>query len=188
MYLSNTIHRKLTNQALDKCKPLASSIPNLWCVSSVDSVKKATQLNAGRALLEPKPASLLNVHVQVNTSGEESKSGCQPGLETLEVCRHIKENCEHLKLLGLMTIGSIARSKATTPETENEDFLTLRSERDAVSKELGIKLELGMGMSDDFEGAILQGSDEVRVGSTIFGERPAKADFKVQGEVGGKKP
>jgi PLP dependent protein len=87
-----------------------------------------------------------------------------------------------------MTIGAIARSKATTSETENEDFLALRSERDAVSKELGIELELSMGMSGDFEGAILQGSDEVRIGSTIFGERPAKADFKVRGEGGEEKP
>ncbi len=82
-----------------------------------------------------------------------------------------------------MTIGAIARSKATTPETENEDFLALKSERDAISKELGIELELSMGMSDDFEGAILQGSDEVRLGSTLFGKRPAKADFKVKDEA-----
>lgn len=83
-----------------------------------------------------------------------------------------------------MTIGDIARSKATTPETKNEDFLTLQNERETVSKELGIELETSMGMSDDFEGAILQGSDEVRVGSTIFGERPVKADFKVKDETG----
>jgi len=82
-----------------------------------------------------------------------------------------------------MTIGAIARSKATTPENENEDFSTLEKVRDEVSKELGIEIELSMGMSDDFEGAILQGSDEVRVGSTIFGERPAKTDFKVKGEA-----
>jgi uncharacterized pyridoxal phosphate-containing UPF0001 family protein len=80
-----------------------------------------------------------------------------------------------------MTIGAIARSKATTPETENEDFVTLRDERDVVAKELGIELELSMGMSDDFEGAIHQGSNEVRIGSTIFGERPAKAELKVKG-------
>jgi uncharacterized pyridoxal phosphate-containing UPF0001 family protein len=79
-----------------------------------------------------------------------------------------------------MTIGAIARSKATTAETENEDFETLRRERDVVSEALGVThLELSMGMSDDFEAAISQGSDEVRVGSTLFGERPAKADFKV---------
>ena len=83
-----------------------------------------------------------------------------------------------------MTIGAIARSKATTPETENDDFVALRNERDAVAKELGIELELSMGMSEDFEGAIYQGSDEVRVGSTIFGERPAKADFNVKVQAG----
>jgi pyridoxal phosphate enzyme (YggS family) len=173
----------VTDILTDKCKPLALSVPNLWCVSSVDSVKKASQLDAGRASLSPKPDSPLYIHVQVNTSGEESKSGCQPGEETLEVCRHIKENCRNLKLLGLMTIGAIARSKATTPETENEDFVALRSERDAVARELGMELELSMGMSDDFEGAILQGSGEVRIGSTIFGERPARADFKVKGDA-----
>ena len=89
-----------------------------------------------------------------------------------------------------MTIGAIARSQATTPETENEDFECLRDTRDKMAKELGIapeELELSMGMSEDFEGAIAQGSDEVRVGSTIFGERPAKKDAKVLEDVEGKK-
>jgi pyridoxal phosphate enzyme (YggS family) len=150
-------------------------------VSSVDSVKKASQLDAGRASLSPPSSTPLNVHVQINTSGEESKSGCQPGQESLELCRHIVEKCPNLKLLGLMTIGAIARSKATTPETENEDFIALRNERDTIQKELGVELELSMGMSDDYEGAILQGSEEVRIGSTIFGERPARTDFKITG-------
>lgn len=82
-----------------------------------------------------------------------------------------------------MTIGAIARSKATTPENENEDFVALREQRDLVRGELGLeegRLELSMGMSEDFEGAIALGSAEVRVGSTIFGERPAKADAKVR--------
>ena len=80
-----------------------------------------------------------------------------------------------------MTIGAIARSKATTAETENEDFVTLKEQRDLVAKELGLdrELELSMGMSEDFEGAIAMGSGEVRVGSTIFGTRPAKADAKI---------
>ena len=76
-----------------------------------------------------------------------------------------------------MTIGAIARSKATGEGAENEDFKTLKSERDRVEKELGLeegKLELSMGMSDDFEGAIGMGSGEVRIGSTIFGTRPPK--------------
>jgi PLP dependent protein len=146
--------------------------------------------------------------VQVNTSGEESKSGCEPGHETVALCRLIASNgenkaaanggdgkpaktdntdtdsCPHLNLLGLMTIGAIARSKATTAASgdENEDFVALRGQRALVAKELGVKeeeLELSMGMSDDFEGAIVAGSSEVRVGSTIFGERPAKAEAKI---------
>jgi len=55
-----------------------------------------------------------------------------------------------------------------------------------VAAELGLpreELELGMGMSSDFEAAVRQGSDEVRVGTGIFGERPAKADAKVKEDV-----
>lgn len=82
-----------------------------------------------------------------------------------------------------MTIGAIARSKATTAENKNEDFVTLKEQRDLVAKELGQdpeSLELSMGMSEDFEGAIVEGSGEVRVGSTIFGERPVRADAKIR--------
>jgi uncharacterized pyridoxal phosphate-containing UPF0001 family protein len=89
-----------------------------------------------------------------------------------------------------MTIGAIARSKATGEGEENEDFVALREERDRLEKELelgGRKLELSMGMSEDFEGAIQMGSDEVRVGSTIFGTRPPKEEFKVQRAVEGEK-
>lgn len=161
------------------CKTLAK-IPNLFCVSSVDTSKKATLLNSTRSSASLSP---LSVHVQVNTSGEEEKSGCSPGDETVALCREIIDNCPSLHLLGLMTIGAIARSKATTPETENEDFLKLKEQRDLVQKELGLedgRLELSMGMSEDFEGAIRLGSGEVRVGSTIFGQRPAKADAKIK--------
>lgn len=170
------------------CKSLAK-IPNLFCVSSVDTAKKATLLNNARKNFlasqddSSSSASKLGVHVQVNTSGEENKSGCAPGAETVALCREITTKCESLELLGLMTIGAIARSKATTPENENEDFITLREQRDLVAKELGVSeesLELSMGMSEDFEGAIALGSGEVRVGSTIFGQRPDKADAKIQ--------
>jgi len=180
----------------NKAKNLAAHIPNLFCVSSVDSEKKADLLDKGRqALLESEGSDVaeswykgrrLDVKVQVNTSGEESKSGVQPGAETTALCRFVLEKCPALHLSGLMTIGAIARSQATTPENENEDFVTLFEERDRVAKELGLKaedLELSMGMSSDFEGAIRQGSSEVRIGSTIFGERPAKKDAKVKDEV-----
>lgn len=165
------------------CKTLGK-IPNLFCVSSVDTLKKAQLLNTARSNAIQADASLpkLSVHVQVNTSGEEAKSGCPPGEDTVALCQAIIETCPKLHLLGLMTIGAIARSKATTAETENEDFVALRNQRDIVTKELGLeegRLELSMGMSEDFEGAITMGSGEVRVGSTIFGERPLKADAKI---------
>lgn len=168
----------------NKCKQLAEQIPNLWCVSSVDSEKKANELEKGRrALLEKDcDAQKLRVMVQVNTSGEEAKSGVEPA-DAVTLCRHIIEKCPHLELLGLMTIGAIARSKETTPENENEDFVCLRDTRDKVAEDLGwdkSKLELSMGMSADFEGAIKMGSDEVRVGSDIFGERPQKKDAVVK--------
>ena len=163
-------------------------------MESVDTIKKAEQLEKGRRGLAEKEGAdkddairhrfMLRVMVQVNTSGEESKSGAEPGEEVVKLCRHIRDECPHLKLQGLMTIGAIARSKATKEGQENEDFIKLREVRDEVVKELGLeKLELSMGMSEDFESAIRCGSDEVRVGSTIFGERPPKKDAKVKEDV-----
>lgn len=173
----------------NKCKPLASQVPNLVCVSSVDTAKKATELEKGRRDLaekdkeEKEKKEKLRVLVQVNTSGEESKSGVQPQNAT-ELCKHILEQCPHLHLGGLMTIGAIARSQesSSSPESVNEDFITLRETRDGVAKDLGLdvtELQLSMGMSQDFEAAISAGSDEVRIGTTIFGERPAKKDARI---------
>jgi pyridoxal phosphate enzyme (YggS family) len=179
----------------NKCRPLAESIPNLFSVSSVDTVKKADALEKGRAKLvqereEEVKGRKLRVLVQINTSGEAEKSGVEPGAPAVELCTHILHSCPHLSLGGLMTIGAIARSKATTAETENEDFDTLRKCRDQVAEKLGMekeKLELSMGMSSDFEAAIRQGSTEVRVGTTIFGERPARGDAKVKEDTSEEK-
>lgn len=189
----------------NKAQTLAREVRGLWAVESVDTVKKANLLDKGRGERLASSTSKdheeegagggggsggtdedgqLNVFVQVNTSGEESKSGVEPkSPELLELCRHIRDTCRHLRLRGLMTIGAIARSQATTAETENEDFQCLKDTRDWVARELGLgegqQLELSMGMSEDFEAAIRMGSDEVRVGSTIFGERPPKAEARV---------
>lgn len=173
----------------NKCQQLARDVPNLWAVESVDSEKKLKLLNQGRgqrdisAEGDLSAEEKLRVFVQVNTSGEVSKSGVEPMSDELKsLCVYARDKCENLHLQGLMTIGAIARSKATTAETENEDFRSLRENRKWVADELAIgesELELSMGMSEDFEGAIAQGSDEVRVGSTIFGERPPKSEAKI---------
>lgn len=167
----------------------------LWAVESVDTEKKASLLDKGRGERTPSPEEIeaqrssgesddrLRIFVQVNTSGEENKAGVEPSAATA-LARFIRENCPRLKLQGVMTIGAIARSKATTAENENEDFVCLRETRDRIVAELGLEgeeaeLELSMGMSSDFEGAIKLGSDQVRVGTTIFGERPLKPEAKV---------
>ena len=200
----------------NKCAQLAREVSSLWCVASVDSEKKATLLNKGRGernerlrdkygedwhsqIEKEGMEERLRVFIQVNTSGEESKSGLGPLSTTsspspessnlVSLARYISSaDCPNLHLQGLMTIGALARSKASTPETENEDFTTLRSTRDKLAEELGMsnkdELELSMGMSEDFEAAIRAGSNEVRVGSTIFGERPAKKDAKVVEDAG----
>ncbi|KAK1067811.1 hypothetical protein LTR74_006087 [Friedmanniomyces endolithicus] len=175
----------------NKCKPLAEQVANLYCVSGVDTVKKADALEKGRGALaarlgEGEEGGRLRVLVQVNTSGEEEKSGVQPG-GAVGLCRHVREKCPHLVLGGLMTIGALARSReaASGGEGVNEDFVVLRETRDRVAEELGVEkgeLELSMGMSSDFESAIGMGSDEVRVGTTIFGERPARKDAKIKDE------
>lgn len=84
-----------------------------------------------------------------------------------------------------MTIGAIARSKDA--ENPNEDFLALKKIRDEIWQPLGRSsaedLELSMGMSEDFEQAIELGATTVRVGSTIFGLRPKKADAAAKHSV-----
>ena len=159
-------------------------------MESVDTAKKADQLEKGRAALCEKEAQYagtpLRVFVQVNTSGEEEKSGVEPGEEVAGLCRHVRERCPHLKLQGLMTIGAIARSREVKEGVENEDFVRLGEVRDTVAQELGLgqqDLELSMGMSEDFESAIRCGSNEVRVGSTIFGERPPKKDAQIKENI-----
>ncbi|KAL8731981.1 MAG: hypothetical protein Q9181_004118 [Wetmoreana brouardii] len=175
----------------NKCKPMAEEIGNLWAVESVDNTKKAAGLNKGRAALverigkEGEGLEKLNVFVQVNTSGEESKSGVEPQ-DAAELCRYIRDECPRLNLKGLMTIGAIARSQGAEEGKENEDFLTLKKVRDEVSREMGMQegdLELSMGMSGDFTSAIRCGSDEVRIGSTVFGERPSKQDAKIKEDI-----
>ncbi|KYG43212.1 hypothetical protein M433DRAFT_72191 [Acidomyces richmondensis BFW] len=171
----------------NKCRPLAEQVPNLFCVGSVDAAKKADALEKGRAVVAAGMAQKnqkLRVLVQVNTSGEEGKSGVPPS-EAAALCRHIVEKCPHLRLGGLMTIGALARSRAVQQaegeEMDNEDFVVLKETRERVVRELdGLvgegDLELSMGMSADFEAAVRQGSDEVRVGTKVFGERPAKGE------------
>ncbi|CAK9193769.1 unnamed protein product [Sphagnum troendelagicum] len=148
----------------NKAKVLVSGVPNLYMVEGVDSLKVANHLDRAVSGVGRQP---LRVLVQVNTSGEESKSGVEPS-ECVHLAKHVKQDCPNLLFSGLMTIGM--RDYTSTPE----NFRTLANCQKEVCKELDIpehECELSMGMSGDFELAIEMGSTNVRVGSTIFGAR-----------------
>jgi PLP dependent protein len=171
------------------------AIPNLYAVQTITSAKAASGLN--KHLSADRPP--LNVLLQVNTSGEDNKSGVPPltspstvddaHAELTQLARFIVAECPRLHLQGLMTIGSLAESLAAG-EKPNEDFARLVATRDRLQAALvdafaqddkaggrwGIdgRLLLSMGMSSDFEAALTAGSDVVRVGTGIFGSRPKK--------------
>eukprot|EP00241_Pyramimonas_parkeae_P011121 CAMPEP_0114238772 /NCGR_PEP_ID=MMETSP0058-20121206/8099_1 /TAXON_ID=36894 /ORGANISM="Pyramimonas parkeae, CCMP726" /LENGTH=236 /DNA_ID=CAMNT_0001350897 /DNA_START=119 /DNA_END=829 /DNA_ORIENTATION=+ len=150
----------------NKAKQLINSVPNLHMLETIDTVKLANMLD--KAVEGAGWERQLNVLVQVNTSGEESKFGVCPGEEVLSLCRHVHAECAHLRFNGLMTIGMPDYT------SRPENFECLAKCRAEVAADLGLEveeLELSMGMSGDFENAIEMGSTNIRVGSTIFGAR-----------------
>ncbi|XP_009951634.1 PREDICTED: proline synthase co-transcribed bacterial homolog protein [Leptosomus discolor] len=149
-------------------------------LETVDSVKLADRVNS--SWQKKGSSQKLKVMVQVNTSGEDSKHGLPPG-DTAAAVEHVISKCPSLEFVGLMTIGSIGHDLSKGP---NPDFQMLLSLRQEVCEKLNLpleKVELSMGMSTDFQHAIEVGSTNVRIGSTIFGER----DYSNKA-VGGKAP
>ncbi|XP_066570283.1 pyridoxal phosphate homeostasis protein [Amia ocellicauda] len=148
------------------------AVPNLFMVETVDSVNLADKVNAAWQKVRPTSTSgqKLKVMVQINTSGEDSKHGLPPG-DTVTTVQHIMASCPALEFMGLMTIGRYGYDLSQGP---NPDFQMLLSQRREVCTSLQVgpeTVELSMGMSNDFEHAIEVGSTNVRVGSTIFGDR-----------------
>lgn len=89
----------------NKAKALCAAVPGLTAVETVDSAKLATLLNAAWApQAAAQAARRLDVYVQVNTSGEETKHGVEP-TDATALARHVTETCPHLRFSGLMTIG-----------------------------------------------------------------------------------
>ncbi|KAL7533388.1 hypothetical protein ACHAWF_004475 [Thalassiosira exigua] len=153
----------------NKAAPLVKTVglDKLACIETVSTLKLAGKLNrAVEALNEgSEEKKKLGIYIQVNTSGEESKSGVSPGGDVIDLVKQISEECPWLSVDGLMTIGAPG---------DNTCFDTLVQCRDELATALGRDpngLDLSMGMSGDFEVAIARGATSIRVGSTIFGER-----------------
>lgn len=152
-----------------------AAIPNLYMVETVDSSKLATALDAAyqKSTDSVTPqCQRLKIMVQVNTSHEPNKHGCEPN-EVVSIVSHVLETCKHLEFVGLMTIG-VFDYVPSHPGEINPDFQCLVECKKSVCESLQLdsdNVELSMGMSSDFEHAIAVGSTNVRVGSIIFGAR-----------------
>jgi len=135
-------------------------------VQSLDSARLAEELSR-HAERSGRPIPCL---IEVNTSGEATKTGVPP-----EEARSLLLACSRLPALrphGLMTIGPLGGG----PEGARTAFRALRSIRDSAAADglLPGGADLSMGMSDDFEIGIEEGATIVRVGTAIFGPRPAR--------------
>jgi pyridoxal phosphate enzyme (YggS family) len=142
----------------NKTRPVAE---NFAWVHGISRLKLAERLSAQRPAHMPP----LQVCVQVNVSGEVSKSGCAME-EAPALCRAVAA-LPNLTLRGLMAIPEPAQDTASAVRRFNQ----LRDLRDRLNAD-GMALDtLSMGMSDDLEAAIMAGATIVRVGTAIFGER-----------------
>ena len=146
----------------NKTRPVANAFD--W-VHGIDRLKIAERLSAQRDVHLPP----LNVCIQVNVSGEDSKSGVAPG-EAVALAQAVAA-LPRLLLRGLMCIPEPTTDEAVL----RARFAVLRG----LCEELrgaGLALDtLSMGMSHDLEPAIAEGASIVRVGTAIFGERPRPA-------------
>lgn len=135
-------------------------------IQSVDSLALAQELNEHAR----KRAKNLPILLEVNIAGEATKFGYSP----VDLTRELEQlnELDHLEIYGLMAIPP------WTPEPEHSRprFRALADLRKQCEDILQAPLTtLSMGMSDDFEIAIEEGSTLIRVGTAIFGERPKKA-------------
>ncbi len=133
-------------------------------IQSVDSLRLAQEIQRHAEVSR----QTVRVFIEVNTSGEATKFGIEPKLAP-ELAKRIVE-LQNLRLSGLMTIGALTAQTGIIRSC----FQKLHELRDEIRETNVLDtdfLELSMGMTDDFEIAIEEGSTMVRIGRAIFGER-----------------
>ncbi|MBI2793922.1 MAG: YggS family pyridoxal phosphate-dependent enzyme [Ignavibacteria bacterium] len=148
----------------DACLATADPLSVATCIQSVDRIPLAEEIAKHCLSLNQH----IDVMVEVNTSGEESKFGCKP--EEVDAILESVQAKTRLHVRGFMTIGALSTDEATVRKC----FSTLRSIRDSAIQRGMIPstaFELSMGMSHDLDWAIAEGSTMIRVGSAIFGSR-----------------
>lgn len=134
------------------------------CIQSVDRISLAEKLQLQLESLNQE----LDIYIQINTSGEASKSGVAPE-QALKLMEQIA-SLSRLKVKGLMTIGLFSDEEVPV----RKSYALLRTFKEMGQQE-GLlpqaPLTLSMGMSGDLNWAIQEGSTMVRVGSAVFGQR-----------------
>jgi pyridoxal phosphate enzyme (YggS family) len=137
-------------------------------IARAHRVHSVGSLSHARALARkaPLPGKALPILLQVNLDDEEQKGGFSKQHLGPAISELAEEG--HLAIKGIMAIPPLSRSE----EDPGAFFSSIRRLRDECSRDTGVRLsELSMGMSRDFEAAILEGATWIRVGTAIFGER-----------------
>lgn len=140
-------------------------------IHSVDSLSLAQEINKRAEAID----KTQNILIQVNVSGEESKSGVAPE-DAVELVREIAK-LKNIKICGLMTISVFGYTYEANKRVF-DGLADLAREIEALNIENVSMKELSMGMSHDFDAAIAAGATMVRVGTAIFGERDYSAQNK----------
>lgn len=135
-------------------------LPIIDTIHSVDSLKLAREIQSQAEKLKLK--AKVPIFIEVNLSGEKSKSGVQP--EQVRALLETIHDLDHIDLRGLMCIPDPKRKSIREPFTQLRK-LSLEMKPLIVG-------ELSMGMSDDYEFALMDGATHIRVGTAIFGPRP----------------
>jgi PLP dependent protein len=143
----------------------AKAVEVFTAIDSLDSLRLADKLNAAAE----KSGSRIQVLIELNLGGEDSKSGVEPDCGEFGALLYAAEGLQHLEFRGLMTIPPFTED----PEGARPYFRRLREIRHEIDARVrGVGMDvLSMGMSHDFEVAIEEGSTCVRLGTAIFGER-----------------
>ncbi len=130
---------------------------------SVDSIKLIDEIERQATAHD----THMDILIQVNISGEETKSGIHP--DELDGILDYAQNLSRTHIKGLMTI--VPKSEHSDPEVHFKNMKDLFDETAKKSYKNVTMTELSMGMSGDFEAAIRNGATMVRIGSAIFGPR-----------------
>lgn len=139
------------------------------CIETLDSLKLARRLDRlqGERIAAGEASAPFEVHLQVNSSGADSQFGLEPG-RAKELAYQVSE-LGNLKIGGLMTIGAHTDDVSEIAAS----FACTRDLRDSLAADIPTCTELSMGMTHDLEIAVAEGSTIVRVGTAVFGPRPA---------------